>query len=51
MFGKNEIAKARSVEDGYLVHSMFHTLQGEGPFAGHPALFVRFAGCNLRCLC
>jgi organic radical activating enzyme len=31
------------------VHSIFQTIQGEGPFSGSPAIFVRFAGCNLRC--
>lgn len=29
-----------------LVHGEFHTIQGEGPFAGQPAYFVRLAGCN-----
>jgi organic radical activating enzyme len=28
---------------------MFYTLQGEGPFAGQPALFIRVAKCNLAC--
>jgi 7-carboxy-7-deazaguanine synthase len=37
-------------EQGILeVHSIFHTIQGEGPFAGKPAIFIRLAGCNLQC--
>lgn len=31
----------------YAVKEMFYTLQGEGARAGRPAVFVRFAGCNL----
>lgn len=31
----------------YLVNDMFYTLQGEGHHAGRPAVFVRFAKCNL----
>jgi 7-carboxy-7-deazaguanine synthase len=31
------------------VHSVFYTIQGEGPYAGHPAIFIRLAGCNLQC--
>jgi organic radical activating enzyme len=36
-------------EGTYAVHSMFHTIQGEGPFSGEPALFIRLEGCNLKC--
>jgi 7-carboxy-7-deazaguanine synthase (Cx14CxxC type) len=32
---------------GYLVKEVFSTLQGEGAHAGRPAVFCRFAGCNL----
>jgi 7-carboxy-7-deazaguanine synthase (Cx14CxxC type) len=31
----------------YSVHEIFYTLQGEGFHAGRPAVFCRFAGCNL----
>ncbi len=31
----------------YLVKEMFYTLQGEGTHTGRPAVFCRFAGCNL----
>lgn len=31
----------------YMVKECFYTLQGEGGQAGRPAVFLRFAGCNL----
>ncbi len=31
----------------YSVKEVFYTLQGEGHHAGRPAVFCRFAGCNL----
>lgn len=52
MFGKNTVMKqdlgvssALRVVEG----SPFYTIQGEGPFMGHPAVFIRLHGCNLRC--
>ena len=41
----------RKHDDGSVLdlHSMFLTLQGEGPYTGHPALFIRLAGCSLQC--
>ncbi|HTI86718.1 MAG TPA: 7-carboxy-7-deazaguanine synthase [Alphaproteobacteria bacterium] len=31
----------------YAIKELFYTLQGEGANAGRPAVFCRFAGCNL----
>jgi 7-carboxy-7-deazaguanine synthase len=31
----------------YFVKELFATIQGEGAQTGHPAVFCRFAGCNL----
>lgn len=37
-------------QDGTLdVVDVWKTIQGEGPFAGRPAIFVRLAGCNIQC--
>lgn len=50
MFGTN---KQRPITHGpgqsLEVQEIFYTLQGEGPFAGRPAVFIRLAGCNLAC--
>ena len=38
-------------DDGSLeiVGDPWYTIQGEGPFVGRPAVFVRLAGCDLQC--
>lgn len=33
----------------YRVNEIFYTLQGEGLYAGRPAVFIRMSGCNLNC--
>lgn len=31
------------------LQEIFYTIQGEGPYSGVPCIFIRLAGCNLRC--
>ena len=31
------------------VNEIFYSIQGESSFAGKPCIFIRLAGCNLRC--
>lgn len=53
MFGTNQIIGQKffkdAPENSLFVTSMFFTLQGEGPYAGSPALFIRLTKCNLAC--
>ena len=41
--------KERSDDGSLSVFKVFHTIQGEGPFSGHRATFIRLVGCNLMC--
>lgn len=53
MFGKNEkVGQAyfkNAKDDELYVTSRFLTLQGEGPYRGMPAFFVRLSKCQLAC--
>lgn len=59
MFGRNIVVKpvwdidspnrAALLGHELFVHSIWPTIQGEGPHAGCPAIFIRLTGCNLRC--
>lgn len=50
MFGKNKILKPTNSDGSVLqVKNIFFTFQGEGPYCGYPAIFIRLGGCNLAC--
>lgn len=50
MFGKNKILKPETHSGINLdIQEIFPTLQGEGPYTGHPSVFIRLGGCNLAC--
>lgn len=50
MFGNNP-KRPMVKSDGNIldVQNIFYTLQGEGPYALHSAIFIRLGGCNLAC--
>jgi organic radical activating enzyme len=43
------IEKKKPLDDKIVVKEMFYTIQGEGPYSGQPAFFLRLGGCNLQC--
>ncbi len=53
MFGKNELVGQKYFKDApeksLMVTSKFFTVQGEGPYMGFPAYFIRLSKCNLNC--
>ena len=48
MFGAND-KRAKEDSPSIQVRAIFRTIQGEGPFSGQVAVFVRLTGCNLAC--
>jgi 7-carboxy-7-deazaguanine synthase len=54
MFGKNELVSPTYFKGmaptELMVTSCFSSIQGEGPHAGEPAVFVRFSKCNRACI-
>lgn len=50
MFGNNPLRPPLKGDGSTLdIQEIFATLQGEGPYAGWPAVFIRLGGCNLAC--
>jgi 7-carboxy-7-deazaguanine synthase len=50
MFGNNPKLPFEKGDGACLkVHSIFETIQGEGPYTGYQAIFIRLSGCNLAC--
>lgn len=51
MFGQNQLEPLLKDHDGHTldIKEVFGTIQGEGPFVGRPATFVRLGGCHLHC--
>jgi organic radical activating enzyme len=43
------VAWPEDLADQLPVSEIFHSIQGEGRFAGYPALFIRLMYCNLGC--
>lgn len=50
MLGNNPIRQPLNNSGRELeVKEIYRTLQGEGPYTGRPAVFIRLGGCNLAC--
>jgi len=42
--------KVTEIQRNIPVADIFYSIQGEGPFQGIPHIFIRFNGCNLKCI-
>ncbi|WWP02556.1 MAG: 7-carboxy-7-deazaguanine synthase QueE [Candidatus Dasytiphilus stammeri] len=49
MFGQNPVRKKAPDSENIWIEEIFQTIQGEGPYSGYPATFIRLSGCNLKC--
>lgn len=50
MFGNNaKLPFEKGDGNSLKIHSIFETIQGEGPYSGRQAIFIRLSGCNLAC--
>lgn len=50
MKGTNKVRGLEGTDGSVVqVHEIFFTVQGEGPFSGERAVFIRLTGCCLRC--
>ena len=51
MYGKNKALHQNPDDKGLelQVYETFASIQGEGPYAGEPAIFIRLSGCLLQC--
>lgn len=49
MKGTNPVTHQQQQAERMLLQELFFTVQGEGPYSGRRAVFVRLAHCNLRC--
>ncbi|MBT4989075.1 MAG: 7-carboxy-7-deazaguanine synthase QueE [Rickettsiales bacterium] len=50
MFGRNKPLTILNSYNNHLdIVNIFSTIQGEGPYVGTPAIFIRLGGCNLKC--
>ena len=49
MFGKPKHPAPATSNNSLKVNEIFYSIQGESRYAGLPCIFIRLAGCNLRC--